>query len=130
MDYVIIGVVLFFAVLFIWLIISHFKKRSTQWTGTVIDKGYTERVQTTGSRRGGLKIGGTAISHGGGQHVSLNYYIVVKIDGEKELRWSISEGLYQRISIGDKLSKDSGTMIPRVVEAMRNAPQDTTSPAQ
>lgn len=130
MDYVIIGAALLFIAVFVWLIVNYFKKRSMQWTGTVIDKGYNERVRSTGNRGSGLKIGGVAVSHNRGQHVSLDYYIVVKIEGEKELRWSVSEGMYQRINIGDKLSKNSGTMIPQVIEAMHSTTQDTTSPEQ
>ncbi len=130
MDYVLIGVVSLFAVVFIWLIINYFKKRSMQWTGAVIDKGYTERVHSTRGRGNSLKVGGIAINQDRGQHVSLNYYIVVQVDGGKELRWSVSEGLYQTINVGDKLSKDSGTMIPRVVEAVHNVPQDNATPTQ
>ena len=106
---------------------SH-KQKNSSWSGTVIDKGYDEHVRSNQRRRQpGLRVGGIGIGNINQQHVSVKYYIRVETLAGGELKWPVSEGLYQQINIGDKLSKESGTKIPRITESSQ---QHAAQPAQ
>lgn len=112
------------------------RRKKEQWTGVVIDKGYSETVRrdTTsrtgfrGSGRVNINIGGIGGMGMGNQnqprHVSVNYYIVVKTETGEEIKRNVSEGFYQTVDIGDKIAKDSGTTIPKIIE------KKTPSPSQ
>jgi len=110
-----------------FVIIQYFRRRSAKWAGSVIDKGFTEHVdRDTVSNRSSqsgssLKIGGLTIGGNMQQrHVTRSYYIRVQTDEGKEIKWPVSEGLYETIKIGDRLTKEPGTQIPRIAE---NAPK-------
>ena len=103
----------------LWAIITKILRRSESWTGTIIDKGFSDNVHSnmrnTSMNGNGTNISIGGISMGQQQYVTQSYYIVVKTDTGKEIRWPISEGLYNQFTIGDKLQKDSGTEIPRQI---------------
>ena len=107
---------------FSFMIIQNFRRKGMQWSGVVIDKNSSENISRSqptvmnnqsSLTLGSIRIGGSDFQPQ--QRINLQYYIIVKTDDGKELRWNVSEGLYQTLNIGDKLKKDSGTMIPEVV---------------
>jgi hypothetical protein len=95
----------------VFAIAQYFRRKGMQWSGIVIDKGYTESTNISNRN---FQNGPTTIILGA-QRPNLKYYIVVKTNEGKELRWNVSEGLYQTFNIGDALQKNSGTLIPEVV---------------
>ena len=100
----------------LFLIINYFRKRATEWIGIVIDKGTTQSYRTTSVRRSPrVNVGPFSLGQNN-RHININYYVVVETDSGKEIRWNISEGLYEVVKVGDKLKKDKGTTIPRVIE--------------
>jgi regulatory protein YycI of two-component signal transduction system YycFG len=107
------------------LVVQHFKRKGSEWSGTVIDKDVHENVRNnTTSRhsnldnRSGVQLGtgGPRFGMQNQSHVTLSYSIRVNTSDGKEIKWPISEGLYQQIDIGDQLQKDSGTKIPRITQ--------------
>jgi len=133
-DTLIFGLVLsFFVLIVIFIIVNNYKRKQSSWTGVVIDKGFDEHIvnntMTTSrsprnnSAGSNIKIGNISIggmSNRNQSHVSFKYYIVIKTQEDKELKWSISEGLYEKINLGDTLNKPSGTMIPLIVSVGDN----------
>ncbi len=126
---IVIAVIVFFAM-------RHSKMKSSAWRGTVVDKGTREHVRNNSvSRRNTqqnaprptLTIGNVSIGQaqvGNLAHISVTYYVVVKTEEGNELYWNISEGLYEKVQIGDILEKSSGSLIPMIT-----TPTASTSPS-
>ncbi len=104
----------------LFAIVQYFKRKGMSWSGVVIDKSFTEtQVSNSNSRSSGstLSVGGFGVNLGQRpQAVNITYYLVVKTDDGKELRWNVGEGLYGTINIGDRLRKSPGSMTPEVVK--------------
>lgn len=116
-QYLIYFIPILFLCMLAFFAISFYQRKSMVWTGIVIDKGFDEHTQSN-DNGGGIQIGKSLRIGGNVQnYVSRKYYIRVKTDVGQELKWNISEGLYGVINIGDRLAKDAGTQIPRVVQA-------------
>lgn len=120
-NYLAIGVVVLIVGLSIYATVSHFKRKGMQWSGVVLDKGSREIKSVDRSPRekqSSLSVGG--FTFGGGtapaqQTVTYSYFIVVKTDAQEEIKWDISEGLYEVIKVGDRVKKDSGAMTPQII---------------
>ncbi len=107
------------AIILIFVAVRYFRRRAMRWTGIVIDKNYIENIITRRGNGSVVKAGSFEIDMNPQTQVKKNYYIVVKTDAGQELRWDISEGLYPIINIGDRLSKEPGTMIPMITESAK-----------
>jgi ABC-type Na+ efflux pump permease subunit len=120
--FVILGVI---ALVFVLVSMNHFKKKSSSWKGVVIDKGTREKVRNNTTNRnnsvgpnitiGKVSIGG--LTNSNQRHVSISYFVVVKTDQGKEINWGISEGLYEKIKVGDEIEKTAGTMTPSIISS-------------
>lgn len=127
---IILGFVAIFGGFAAYSIINGRKQKSASWTGTVVDKSIQEMVHNRNNQqRSGISINGMSLNGNNGSNVTHSYTIVVQPDGGGEqFKWPISSGLYEQLSIGDKLTKRPGTKIPEVTEkATAAAPAQPTS---
>lgn len=107
-----------------WLLIRFIRRRTSSWRGTVIDKDFREHIRTASRSRNQPMGTGPAINIGGMRignplqvnqsHMTMQYFAIVQLDTGKEIRWPISESLYQQINVGDVLVKPSGSTVPRI----------------
>ena len=108
------------------MFMQHRKRKNAQWSGTVIDKDtkkeyiHNTRHSRRNRRRGGSGIGlagavlaGNSMRRG---NYTLKYYIFVKTDEGEEIKWEVSDGLYEEVNIGDQLKKEPGTTIPEITQ--------------
>lgn len=106
---------------------SFYKKKQRKdmsWTGVVLDKKIHEHVNdrddASSSRNGNgtsFSIGGISIGGSNTSSVTHSYSIAVRLDGDgSTLEWPISSGMYEQISIGDKLVKKPGSEVPEIIE--------------
>ena len=137
MENIIILIILGIAVLvFIGLGVNYLKKRSSKWNAVVVDKDFREQVRNHNNRRpmrnngigAAINIGPQGVSIGNNnRHVTVNYFAILKSEEGKEFKWRISEGMYEKIQIGDKVEKQSGSMTLNIIESAtpnNNAQQD------
>ncbi len=122
--FVVLGI---FALVFVGIGINYFKKRSSEWKATVIDKDYSEQVRNHNTVNRGnfpnrgagpsINIGSRGISIGAAnqRNLSINYFVKLKSEQGKEFRWKISEAMYEKIQIGDTLEKKPGTTVPTII---------------
>ena len=99
--YVVIAIFIVVIGLFIFLAI---RRREEVFEGEVIDKNILESqvMNNPGMTGGGIMIGNT----GGLRHT---YTIKVKTDQGKAINYTISEGMYEIVKIGDRVSKPKGS---------------------
>jgi hypothetical protein len=93
-------------------IYSFFHRRDESFTGIVIDKDIIENQVNNNMQMGrpGVNIGAVPIMGNGlGGGIRHTYRIKVKTDVGKEIHYTISEGMYEIIKIGDHVSKAHGT---------------------
>ncbi len=82
----------------------YWRRRSVAFEGTVSDKDVKEIEvdNNTNARAGGVRINlGSNIKH--------KYIIKVETDSGKKIKWRVSQGKYEIIKIGDRVTKHSGT---------------------
>ena len=120
---IIVGIIfLTFIALFLGLYI---RRREIAFEGDVIDKDVIEnQVQNTSPmNRGGITFGNS----GGVTHT---YQIKVKTSTGKTVNYQISEGMYEIIKIGDRVSKPKGTTEVSIVSSTSgiSPPNTNTSP--
>lgn len=119
-------------------VISNRKRKAASWTGVVVDKNIQERVQESNSYNNSndssgmnIRLGGIGLSTGNssnnGVSVTHSYFVSVRPEGGEVFDWSVSSGFYETVSIGDRLSKPSGTLTPEIVEKAVVAPVDEAS---
>ncbi len=96
----IIFLIIFFGVI-AFMIVSYFRKKEEVFQGVVIDKNINE-VQH-------MNNGGPHMTAGMSGGVTHQYMIKVKTDNGKEIKYQISEGKYEIVKIGDRVSKAKGT---------------------
>ncbi len=98
-------VILVFVVVFGCIIFSYIYRRTESFEGVVVDKDVRENINNTmPNRSGGITLGAT-----NGGNVTHQYMLKVKTDAGKTIHYQVSEGKYQLINIGDRVSKRSGT---------------------
>jgi hypothetical protein len=114
---------------------SRKQRKDASWSGTVTDKNAQEVVQNSNipyqnqNRSFGVTLGGVNNVMGNNQVVTHQYDITVMTDEGKELRWPVSSGMYETVSIGDKLVKRSGTETSEITaKAPQSVPQGQQSP--
>jgi hypothetical protein len=103
-----IAILVIFGGAIVFIIVNAIRRREINFEGTVIDKNIIENRANNNSMMnrpgGGIMIGGNM--NGGVTH---EYKIRVKTDLGKEINYKITEGMYEIIKIGDRVSKASGT---------------------
>lgn len=107
---VLILVVAIFAAVIGFIIFTNIKRRRANWTGTVIDKSATETA--TAPVDNGNNRGGFGLTLGTRNAVNTTYTLRIKDDAGKEFNWSVGEGFYGTINVGDRLTKSRGTETP------------------
>jgi hypothetical protein len=109
--YIVIFVVLFASV-FGYVIYAKHKRKSVAWTGTVIDKSVSETATTpTNNNQSGITIGSNQNA------VNRSYSLRIKSELGEEFEWSVGEGFYASVQVGDKLTKQPGTETPTKMQA-------------
>ena len=111
------------------IIIQKIKRKGAQWTGVVIDKNMSEDVVRDNRRdRNGVGSGGFNISMGNNNAVQRSYRLRIRDDSGKEFNWPVGEGVYQTVTVGDRLQKQPGSETPTVLSKAQAAPVEQVSP--
>jgi hypothetical protein len=115
--------IIFFVIVFAIIGGLYIRRREIVFEGEVVDKDIHEStVQNNSMGSGGITFGNS----GGVTH---SYMIKVKTDAGKEVNYQISEGKYEIIKIGDRVSKPKGTTDITILSSRQSVP-DQNSPAQ
>ena len=133
MKYLIVAVfILVFGGAIGFAIYSFFHRRDETFTGLVIDKDIIENQVNNNMMRPnqpGINIGmGGMMNNGFGGGIQHTYRIKVKTDAGKEIHYQISEGKYEIIKIGDRVSKAHGTTDVEIVSS--STPTTEQNPTQ
>ena len=102
------------------------RRRSIAFEGIVTDKDIQEfaPVNNSTNQQTGITFGNS----GGVEH---KYMIKVKTDNGKSISWQVSQGKYQIINIGDRITKHSGTteveVTPKAQPATPSQPMPPTT---
>ena len=136
---VIVVVIVIFVAVFGFFAYTLIKRREETFEGEVIDKDVIEERNTDnyGPRTNGIGIGGMnmnrpgTISIGNQGGVTHTYRIKVRTTDAKEINYPISEGKYEIIKIGDRVSKAKGTTEVEIISSGTNTtpPAAPTAPA-
>ncbi|MEI7838589.1 MAG: hypothetical protein WCI37_02265 [bacterium] len=115
-PYLLILFIVIFGGVIIYFIYSSIKRKEEVFEGVIIDKNVIENqtANNTGSPTNngiGLNIGNNL---GGVTHT---YKIRVKDDSGKEFNYKVSEGQYEILKIGDRVSKAKGTTVVTVISS-------------
>ncbi len=123
---IVIFVVIFGGVV-AYIIVSAIRRREIQFEGSVIDKNIIEnRQMNNGMNRGpGITLGNNMNGNNMNGGVTHEYKIRVKTDQGKEVNYKVSEGMYETIKIGDRVSKPHGTTEITIVSS---TPSPTAQP--
>jgi len=114
------GIVIFIAILAVVLgiiVYSNVKRKGESFEGVVTDKDIIETQQmndTSTPGANGINIGN--YGNGGIRH---SYRIKVKDDSGKDIKYSISAGMYEIIKIGDRVSKAKGTTDIKILSSSK-----------
>lgn len=104
------------------LIANYFRKRGMAFEGVVTDKDIREhQVNNSVPGQGGISIN----NNGGVQH---DYVIKVDTGSGKTITWKISQGKYEMVKIGDRVSKQKGTTDIEITPQAPTAVPTTTPP--
>jgi len=112
---VLVAVIAIFAIALILVIVSAIRRREESFEGKVIDKDIQENVVQNQpiNQQPGITFGNTgAVTHA--------YRVKVQTDTGKVINYQISEGLYETIKIGDRVSKPKGTTTLSIVNSDRD----------
>jgi len=105
----VIGIIIFLAI----------RRREEVFDGEVIDKNIVEsQVMNNGIGNPGIGAGGIMIGNSGG--VRHTYRIKVKTDQGKTVNYTISEGMYEIVKIGDRVSKPKGSTEITILSSNNN----------
>lgn len=122
-NILVILITLAVVIVLILIFLNYKKKKDSSWSGTVIDKNIQEIVNQNpnnyGSSFGNQNNKAINISLGGlnqQQAVTHKYLVTIQTTNGQQINWDISSGMYEQISIGDELSKASGTMTPQIIK--------------
>ncbi len=115
---IIIGIVAIVVAALGYSFYSNKKRKDASWEGVVIDKSISEHTETGDRTDNGSGVSVNGIRRGSAQQsaVTHSYSLSVKLASDKVIDWSISSGMYDTVSIGDKLIKRPGTTIPEIVK--------------
>lgn len=102
------AVAVIFLVILGYTFIAKAKRKSSSWTGTVIDKNVTE----TASNNTNQDDQNPSFSIGSRSAINRNYNLRIKDDLNNEFDWPVGSGFYETIVVGDRLTKNSGTETP------------------
>lgn len=106
-PWVIIVFILFFGAIFGYIIFSKYKRKGATWVGTVIDKKVSEFTSgPTDNNSSGIVFGGSRNA------INRDYSLRMRADTGEEFDWSVGEGFYATVNVGDRLSKASGSETP------------------
>ena len=116
-PYLIIIIIAVFGTVIAVLIYSAIRRREVSFEGEVIDKNIVETVQTNDMQ--GVN-NGTGINLGNMQgYVTLTYKIKVKDNSGKVINYKVSQGKYEIIEIGDRVSKPKGTTDVTILDSSK-----------
>lgn len=99
--------------------VQYVRRLMQEWQGKVTDK--DTRVRRHNNRNRRRRRSGISINSG--TTTTIEHYIWVETDEGKEIKWKVTEGLYEQVGIGDRVKKDSGTTRAQLVESV-NTSQD------
>jgi len=118
---IIVFVIIFLAITAIYVFFV-VRRREITFEGTVTDKDINESVaQNSGpANQGGISFGNRG-------NVTHQYMIKVKTDAGKTVNYQVSEGQYEIIKIGDRVSKGKGTTEVNIVSSTQNSPPQAPS---
>ena len=123
-----IGIVVVFIVIGVVVYLTQKKRKDSSWTGTILDKSVHEIVDRNTDNQNG-NGGFSLISVSAGRRndtvVTHSYSIKIRSDTNEVFDWDVSSGMYEMLTIGDKVIKRPGTTTP---ELLQHAPADTTPP--
>ncbi len=116
-PYLIIIIIAVFGTVIAVLIYSAIRRREVSFEGEVIDKNIVETVQTNDMQ--GVN-NGTGINLGNMQgNVTHTYKIKVKDNSGKVINYKVSQGKYEIIEIGDRVSKPKGTTDVTILDSSK-----------
>lgn len=99
-----------FAVVFVVILaviaIFTIRRREESFEGEVIDKDVNQSQMPTNPMNNGANNSTITINNTG---MRSTYSIKVKTDAGKVIHYTISEGMYEVVKIGDRVSKPKGT---------------------
>jgi len=124
---ILVAVLGIFAVVIILVIVFAIKRREEVFEGEVTDKNIQETNRMPMNNMGPMNNGGINIMSGGG--IQHDYYIYVKTDVGKSIKYKISSGMYEIIKIGDRVRKPKGTTEVTIVSS-NTANTTAPNPAQ
>ncbi len=102
----------------------YIRRREIVFEGVVIDKDIIEsQVQNNNMNSPGIMLGNS----GGVTHT---YRIKVKTDAGKDINYKISEGKYEIIKIGDRVSKAKGSTEINITPQAQSASQPSRPPTE
>src|SRR6185503_19348059 len=104
----------------------YWRRREEVFEGEVVDKDVVENVNNTMpmDSRPGLHFGGPS----GFSGTTHTYVVKVKTLAGKTITWQVSEGKYDIIKIGDRVSKPKGTTDLQILSSAA-APASATPPS-
>lgn len=113
-----------FVVVGVVLIVSYVRRRGESFEGTVIDKDVRENINSNNNfnQTSGIRFGNSGT-------VTHEYMIKVQTDAGKTIHYKISEGKYEIVKIGDRVSKHSGTTDIEIVQATTTPPTTPVAPS-
>ena len=116
-PYLIIIIIAVFGTVIAVLIYSAIRRREVSFEGEVIDKNIVETVQTNDMQ--GVN-NGTGINLGNMQgKMTHTYKIKVKDNSGKVINYKVSQGKYEIIEIGDRVSKPKGTTDVTILDSSK-----------
>ena len=122
-NYSVYIVVALFVLAIGFFIFYAIKRREEVFEGEVIDKNIGE-IPVMNNAVGGPGMTGSGIMIGNAGGVRHTYTIKVKTDPGKVINYTISEGMYEIVKIGDRVSKPKGSTEITILNA-NNVPPTT-----
>jgi nitrogen fixation protein FixH len=117
-PYLIIIIIAVFGTVIAVLIYSAIRRREVSFEGEVIDKNIIETRQINNMQPG--VNNGNGINLGNMQgNVTHTYKIKVKDNSGKVINYKVSQGKYEIIEIGDRVSKPKGTTDVTILDSSK-----------
>lgn len=119
-----IAIVIFLILFLIGFVALYIHRRQEVFEGEVVDKDIVENVNENiaANNRPGIRLGGS-------NNVTHTYIVKVRTAAGKTITWNISEGKYEIIKIGDRVSKPKGTMDLQIISSSTPAGPAPVPPA-
>jgi hypothetical protein len=117
-------IIILLIVSFAGFIVLYIHQREEIFEGEVVDKDIVETTPAQSmNNRPGLSFG--SAGYGGVQHT---YKVKVKTSNGQTKNWTVSEGKYEIIKIGDRVSKSKGTRDLEIISSAPSAPAPAMPP--